>query len=137
MAKTRGGGVFKGDLIVVVDHDSASAAEVFAKVIQLEKRGKIVGDKTRGAVMTSRFFPLESGIGNILPFGASVTVGDLIMTDGKSLEKIGVTPDEIVLPSGKDLATAKDPVLAQAAKMAGVNITPEEAGKFFPYIWPK
>ena len=137
MAKTRGGGVFKGDLIVVVDHDSASAAEVFAKVIQLEKRGKIVGDKTRGAVMTSRFFPLESGLGNILPFGASVTVGDLIMTDGKSLEKIGVTPDEIVLPSGKDLATAKDPVLAQAAKMAGVNITPEEAGKFFPYIWPK
>ena len=137
MAKTRGSGTFKGGLIVIVDHDSASAAEVFAKVIQLEKRGKIVGDKTRGAVMTSRFFPLESGIGNILPFGASVTVGDLIMTDGKSLEKIGVTPDEIMLPTGLDLATSKDPVLANAAKLAGVNITPEEAGKFFPFVWPK
>ena len=85
----------------------------------------------------SRFFPLESGIGNILPFGASVTVGDLIMTDGKSLEKIGVTPDEIMLPSGRDLATTKDPVLAKAAKLAGVNITPEEAGKYFPFEWPK
>lgn len=137
MAKTRGSGVFSGDLIVLVDHDSASAAEVFAKIIQLEKRGKIIGDKTRGAVMTSRFFPLESGIGNILPFGASITVGDLIMTDGKSLEKIGVTPDQTILPTGQDLATSKDPVLAHAIKLAGIDVTAEQAGKYFPFEWPK
>jgi carboxyl-terminal processing protease len=137
IAKTRGSGIFKGDLIVLVDHDSASAAEVFAKVIQLQKRGKIIGDRTRGAVMTSRFFPLESGIGNILPFGTSVTVGDLIMTDGKSLEKIGVTPDEIVLPTAQDLAASKDPVLAYAIKLAGIDVTPEKAGTFFPFEWPK
>jgi C-terminal processing protease CtpA/Prc len=135
LAKTRGSGLFTGDLIVIVDHDSASAAEVFAKVIQLQKRGKILGDKTRGAVMTSRFFPMESGIGNVLPFGTSVTVGDLIMTDGQSLEKIGVTPDEIVRPTGLDLATSKDPVLAYAIKLAGIDVTPEKAGSYFPFEW--
>lgn len=129
--------IFKGDLIVLVDRDSASAAEVFAKVIQLEKRGKVIGDRTMGAVMTSRFFDLSTGFGNLLLYGASVTVGDLIMTDGKSLEKIGVTPDEVVQPTGKDLAEGKDPVLAYAAKLGGVELTPEKAGTFFPFEWPK
>ena len=137
VAKTRGGGVFTGDLIVLVDSNSASAAEVFAKVIQLQKRGKIIGDGSAGAVMTSKFFDMDSGIGNYLFFGASITIGDLIMTDGKSLEKVGVTPDEIVRPTAQDLATSKDPVLAYAAKLAGIDITPEQAGAFFPFEWPK
>ena len=136
-AKGRGSGRFAGNLIVLVDQDSASASEVFAKVMQTEKRGKIIGDRTSGSVMTSRFFPLDFGFGKNLYFGVSVTVGDLIMTDGKSLEKRGVTPDEIVLPTGKDWAEDKDPVLAYAAKLAGVDLTPEKAGTFFRFEWPK
>ncbi len=136
-SKGRGSGRFSGNLIVLVDQDSASASEVIAKVIQIEKRGKIIGDRTSGSVMTSRFFPMDFGFGNNLYFGVSVTVGDLIMTDGKSLEKRGVTPDETVLPAGKDWAEGKDPVLAYAAKLAGVDLTPEKAGTFFPFEWPK
>jgi carboxyl-terminal processing protease len=128
---------FKGELIVLVNHGSASASEVFARLVQLEKRGKVIGDKSMGAVMESEFHELDSGIGSMLLAGASVTMADLVMSDGQSLEKIGVTPDEVMIPAGKDLATSRDPVLAQAAKLAGVTITPEEAGKFFPYEWPK
>jgi C-terminal peptidase prc len=137
IAKTHGSGIFKGKLIVLVNHDSASASEIFAKVIQNESRGKVIGDTTMGAVMESKFFDLDSGFGKNLYFGTSVTVADLIMPDGKSLEKIGVTPDEIVLPTGKDLAESKDPVLAYASKLAGVELSPEKAGTFFPYEWPK
>ena len=90
-----------------------------------------------GAVMESRFHEVNSGMGNNLYAGASVTMADLVMSDGKSLEKVGVIPDELVLPTGKDLAESKDPVLAYAAKLAGIEITPENAGKFFPYEWPK
>lgn len=135
IAKTRGGDMFKGNLIVLVDSDSASASEVFARLIQLEKRGQVIGDRTSGAVMTARGFDHQTGNGDVLYYGASVTVGDLLMSDGKSLENVGVTPDEVLQPTGKDLAAQRDPVLARACELAGAPISAEKAGTFFPYEW--
>jgi C-terminal processing protease CtpA/Prc len=131
------GNPFKGELIVLVGPNSASASEVFSRIVQLEKRGRIIGDKTMGAVMESQLHELNGGIGSSLYAGASVTMADIIMSDGKSLEKVGVLPDEIVLPKGADLAATRDPALAYAAKLAGIEITSEKAGTFFPYEWPR
>ena len=87
--------------------------------------------------MTSRQFHDEIGVDVVVFFGVSVTVSDLIMTDGNSLEHRGVAPDEIRLPTGEDLAAGKDTVLAYAALQAGVPLDPLEAGKFFPIEKPK
>lgn len=59
------------------------------------------------------------------------------MKDGQSLERIGVTPDEIKLPVPADLAAKRDPVLAYAASLLGVTLTPEKAGALFPLEWRK
>src|SRR5262249_50984188 len=48
--KPRGGG-FKGKLIVLIDNQSGSSAEIFSRVIQLEHAGTVIGDRSAGAVM--------------------------------------------------------------------------------------
>jgi C-terminal processing protease CtpA/Prc len=137
LAKTRGKAAFDGKLIVLVDSGSASAAEIFARLIQLEKRGVVIGDQTAGAVMEARQYSHEVGTGNVVPYGASITDADIIMSDGKSVEHVGVTPDELLLPSAQDLATHRDIVLARAVELAGSKIDPAKAGELFPIEWRK
>ena len=137
MSKTRGDQAFKGQLVVLVDSESGSASEVFARIVQLEKRGTVIGDRTAGAVMQSRGYRYKSGLGMGFIYGVSITDADLIMADGKSLEHTGLTPDELLLPAAKDLAAGRDPVMSRAAALVGLKIEPEEAGKFFPYEWRK
>jgi carboxyl-terminal processing protease len=127
---------YLGKLVVLVDAESASAAELFARIVQLEKRGVVMGDKTEGAVMEAKHYSEKSGTDTIVPYGASITEWDLIMSDGKSLEHVGVTPDELLLPNADALANNRDPVLAHAVQSLGVNLSSEEAGKAFPYEWP-
>lgn len=126
---------FTGKLAVLVDSRSASAAEIFARVIQLEKRGVVIGDRSAGAVMEARQYSEKLGTDTVIFFGASITEADLIMSDGKSLEHAGVMPDELALPTAEALAKGLDPVLAHAAELLGAKVSPADAGKAFPYEW--
>lgn len=132
IAESRGKGAYSGKIIVLIDNGSASASEVFARVLQLEKRGQVFGDQSAGAVMESRFFPQKHGMDRLIFFGTSVTIADLVMKDGKSLEKLGVTPDIRLLPTGKDLAARRDIVMSKALESLGLNISAEVAGAMFP-----
>ncbi len=122
---------FAGKLVVLTDSDSASAAEVFARIIQLEKRGTVIGDQTAGAVMQSEVIYDSFGLDAKVPYALSITVADLVMTDGNRLEKVGVIPDEKLLPTALDLANKRDPVLARAAEILGFKMTSEQAGAIF------
>jgi carboxyl-terminal processing protease len=135
MAKSKGQSAYKGKLIVLVDANSGSASEIFARFVQIEQRGIVVGDQSAGAVMQSRGVPMELGADSIVPYGMNMTHADVIMTDGKSLEHAGVTPQLEILLTGADLAAQHDTVLAEALKLLGQTVTPEQAGKLFPYKW--
>lgn len=137
IANSRGNSIFTGKLIVLIDSGSASAAELFARVVQLKKRGTVIGDNSSGSVMQARHYGKELGLDTIVLWGTSVTNADLIMSDGKSLEHVGVVPDETRLPSATDLAAQRDPVMAYAASLMGKDISAEKAGGWFPIEWRK
>ena len=126
---------FDGKVIVLVDGSSASASELLARVVQLEHRGTVIGDRSAGAVMEAMRYVESEGMGSQMYYGFSVTDANLMMKDGKSLEKTGVVPDEVLLPTAADLAAGRDPVLAHAAELCGVKLDPVEAGKMFPFEW--
>lgn len=137
IAKSRGDKAYKGKFVVLIDSGSASASEILARVVQMEKRGPVIGDTSSGSVMSARVFPHVFGMDTIVPYAAEVSAANIIMQDGKSLEKGGVVPDETILPTGADLAGSRDPVLSRAVTLAGATISPEDAGKLFPIEWPK
>lgn len=132
---SRGDKAFGGKLIVLVNSSSGSASEIFARTVQLEKRGTVLGDKTQGAVRLAKIFPLREELGTIIVYGVQISISRLKMPDGGDLEGTGVTPDVLVIPTPADFAEGRDPVLAAAAKLAGAELSPDQAGKLFPVVW--
>jgi len=76
--------------------------------------------------------PFTQGTDVLIAYGISVTSADILMTDGVSLERRGVVPDDVQVPTPEDLAAGRDPVMAYAIKLAGGDIDPVAAAKLFP-----
>lgn len=123
---------FKGLLLVLIDAESASAAEIFARVMQLEDRGIVLGDRSKGAVQRAKVFADTVDVNPVVPFWVEVTVGTFVARDRKPLEGVGVAPDLPVRPTGADMAAGRDPVLALALAQTGHKVSAEEAGKLLP-----
>ncbi|HVA64219.1 MAG TPA: hypothetical protein VNF74_10885 [Terriglobales bacterium] len=88
--------------------------------------------------MESKLHSMQYGdreAGSAAFYGASITSSELLMPDGHSLEKVGVTPAVLAQPSAADLAAGRDPVLAQAVRLAGGRADPAVLAKAFPAIW--
>jgi C-terminal processing protease CtpA/Prc len=135
VAKSHGHDLFTGKLVVLVDSESASSAELFARTIQLQHRGIVVGDRTAGQVMEAQIHPRATGAGLITSFAVSITHASVTMPDGQSLESVGVTPDVVVIPTTADIAAGRDAALSRAAELAGIQLDAAAAGKLFPFEW--
>ena len=126
---------FTGKLVVLVDSQSSSGAELFARTMQLQKRATVIGDRTAGLVREAKFYDYHFAMNRFDSYRAAITDADMVMADGQSLERKGLTPDEVALPSKADLAADSDPVLAHAAELLGVKLDPDKAAKLFPFEW--
>jgi C-terminal processing protease CtpA/Prc len=133
IAKSRKDRAFTGQLLILVDSNSASASEILARVVQIEKRGEIIGDVTAGKVMGGVFLNLTSfrGVGALSVFELEVTIADLVMSDGQRLEGAGVVPDKVLVPTSRALVEKTDPLLAYAISAFGVRLSAEDAGKYY------
>ncbi|HEY5551607.1 MAG TPA: S41 family peptidase [Opitutaceae bacterium] len=130
-----GKGSFNGPLFVLIGRGSASGSELFVRTIQLRERGRLIGERTRGHLSIGNRVPLALGSAEkFVHFGVGVTIAGVEMPDGSFIERVGVTPDETVIPTHEDLYLGRDPALARAITLAGHPISAEEAGKLIPVV---
>lgn len=78
---------FQGPVFVLTSGRSLSAAEIAADALKSIGRAKIVGEKTPGAVLSSKLFDIPGG------FHLRVPIADYYSITGARLEGFGVTPD--------------------------------------------
>jgi carboxyl-terminal processing protease len=116
-------GTFSGfPMAVLVNRNTASAAEIIAACLQDHHRAVIVGERTFGQGIVRRLFSLKSDIGALkLPVAAYYRPSGKTMNrypDAKDADDWGVTPDEgcAVTPPEDELQKALDCVLAQLRK---------------------
>ncbi len=80
----------KYPLAVLVDHGSASASEILSGAIKDTKAGKIFGVQTFGKGLVQTVYQMTKNT------GLKLTTAKYYTPSGESINKIGVTPDEIV-----------------------------------------
>lgn len=104
-------------VVVLVDHDTASGAEIFASALQEAKLATLVGTKTAGnvAVATQLTMPDSSVL--------QVTEQRFVSPSGTQLDGVGVTPDLQVDLTDEDLQNDRDPQLAKALETIVQKVT--------------
>ncbi len=107
-----------GPMFILVDSDSASAAEMFARHFQRTGRAVVIGDRTAGRVTASRIFPQMMGVDTVWLYAIQVAVGRVVFPGGEELEGRGVTPDHACIPTGEQLREGQDPCRALAISFA-------------------
>lgn len=84
-------GTWRVPLVVMIDDQSASAAEIFAGAIRHYRRGTVVGTQSYGKGSVQGIFPLSlSGA------GLRLTTSKFYSPDGHPYSRVGVTPDVVV-----------------------------------------
>ena len=95
---------FAGPVAVLIDSGSASTSEILAAGLQEEGRARIFGEMSAGAALPSSVQKLPTG--DLFQYA----IADLTTPHGITLEGLGVKPDQVVVRTRDDIASARDPV---------------------------
>ena len=104
-------------LVVLIDRDSASGAEIFAAALQEAKIGTLVGSKSAGNVGVASQTTLPDG--SVI----QVTEQRFVSPSGAQIDGVGVTPDVVVDMTDEDLQNDRDPQLGKALELVVQKIT--------------
>ncbi len=103
-------------LAVLIDGDTASAAEIVAGAIQDDRAGTLIGARSFGKGLVQETFPLPDG-------GAiKLTTAVYRTPAGRDIEKVGIAPDVVVAepPGSHPGEPGRDPQLDRALAILAV-----------------
>ncbi|MBV8857345.1 MAG: PDZ domain-containing protein [Acidobacteria bacterium] len=101
---------YRGPLVVLIDAETQSAAEMFAAGVQASGRAVVVGERSAGATLPSAAKELPTGA--IFQYAFADFVGG----DGREIEGLGVEPNLPVRLTRRQLLAGRDPQLEAALK---------------------
>lgn len=110
---------YKGQIIVLIDGNSYSCAEIFASAFLESGRGKVIGQKSGGQVLASLTKSLSNG------FKLQIAYRDYRTQKGQRLETKGVTPNIEIPFSIKDFRQQHDVILEKTLEMLKNNTFPK------------
>jgi carboxyl-terminal processing protease len=99
-------------LVVLVDGNTASAAEILAAALQSHERAKLVGSKTYGKGVVQEWLPLSNNFG-----GIHLTVARWLTPDKVWIQGKGLQPDVPI--SSDNVRAGTDPVLDAGLEQLG------------------
>ena len=97
-------------IVVLINENSFSNAEIFAHAIRHAERGRLIGVPTFGGVISTGSFSLIDGTTVRRPFRG------WYLPDGTDMESNGAKPDVYVKQTPADEAAGEDPQLEAAVK---------------------
>lgn len=103
---------FQGQVVLLVNRHTASAAEMIVAFARENKLAKIIGERTAGRLLSATSVKVGNGFRLALPTGAYYT------WKGTVLEGTPIEPDELVEFDWRGRRTANDGQLERAAEFA-------------------
>jgi carboxyl-terminal processing protease len=95
-------------IVVLIDRDTGSGAEILASALREHGLATIVGTNSAGSVGIAQVHDLPDGS------AVQITERRLLTPSGARLDKVGIKPDDEVATSVTDLESGKDPPLERA-----------------------
>jgi carboxyl-terminal processing protease len=118
------GAIWQIPLVLIIDQDSASAAEIFAGAIRDHRRGAIIGVRSYGKGSVQGIFPLSYGNS-----GVRLTTARFFSPAGRPFVRVGVEPDILVYQTAKSVpgvtvSPTQDAMLTAAIQAAAQDLSP-------------
>lgn len=106
---------FKGQVVILVNEQTQSAAEYAAMAYRVAPRATVVGSTTAGADGNVSWFYLPGGIYTCI---SGIGIYD---TDKRETQRVGIVPDITVQPTINGFAQGRDEVLEKAIEIINKN----------------
>ncbi len=98
-------------IAVLIDRNSASAAEILAGAVQDKKEGVVLGETSYGKGTMQMVLPLATD--EVL----KLSIAEYLTAAGRKIDKVGITPDIEVEFSGRLFDLESDAVIAKAVEV--------------------